>query len=219
MSSPASGRPLSFDELYALLAPDELGPFHNAVASRDTVLGAPPSISEPGESRRATEPLRAPWAQLDFTELRHVAALEAGRVLSPSAGAEVDDVASQAMHEMLVYVDGHTVENPGGLVRIIARRLAFKARDRWERDRRNEPIDGVFDRPRPFSTLDTIAERLDVDALLATLTADELRLVELKMAGFADLDIAVALDVAPQTVRNRLVGLRRELRARWEQTG
>ncbi|MEI7836377.1 MAG: sigma factor-like helix-turn-helix DNA-binding protein, partial [Planctomycetota bacterium] len=61
---------------------------------------------------------------------------------------------------------------------------------------------------------DWVAPRVDMEAFLTNCTARERRVVELKLAGYQQTEIAAELGVSPAAVNQWLQGLRR----RWEAT-
>ena len=70
------------------------------------------------------------------------------------------------------------------------------------------------DRRSRWAVVDWVAPRVDMEAFLTNCTARERRVVELKIEGYAQTEIASELGVSPAAVNQWLQGLKR----RWEAT-
>lgn len=149
----------------------------------------------------------------DYAALWQVAAQQAARILTRSGGHEVEDVAQRAMKDFSVYASAHEVDNPGGLVRVIAHRRALKVRDAWERRRRKLDVDDPrLEIADPLDEAARVDLSLELGELLSVLSPTDLRIVELRLAGWPVAEIATELGRAPQTIRNRLVMINQQLR-------
>ena len=163
-----------------------------------------------------------------YDELDRVARQTALRRLTVSGGHEVDDVVAQAFEEYVVYAATHTVENPGALIRVIARRRAAKQRDQWEARRDHDWIDdseqdaaaipraghGInpADTTDPLSVIIAEADRDALAWAIGELDAVDQQITQLTYYEQLTSDqVGAALGLAAKTVRNRLVDIRRRL--------
>ena len=177
------------------------------------------------------------WTKEEFEELTAVGRRAAGKILTLSAGFEVDDVVAQSLEEFLKRDRTDEIPYPRALMRTIVRRRAIKVRDRWERDRERDwiedelPEDGagglarvaragravVADDRGAGDPLERLIAEGDREALwdaVAELTPEDRRIAELTYLGTGPRkapDVAGELGIAPGTVRNRLVAIRRQL--------
>ena len=176
--------------------------------------------------------------ELDYRELLEIARLEVLGTVSPSARNNIaDDIASQAVAELSAKVErGERIDNPGGLVRIIARRRAIDGMRAWKRRKDHEA--------RAPSTPDDdrreLEERIFYGDLIERLqtelspSAEYLRKRESEwiaelieqvfpdrtdrriahgalVEGMRPAELAEELEMAPKTVSNRLSRIRRAL--------
>ena len=165
----------------------------------------------------------------ELKELQSIAQREARKALTQSGGHEVDDVVQTSIAQYLDRAAKTEIQNPGALIRIIARRCAWKYRDKWEDKRRDQPLHKLGGADE-----DAGAERLDLtddleapeDALIArkeaelvTCAVDQLDPEDRELAILTYLsdpprtapEVAAHLNLAAGTVRNRLVRIRRLL--------
>ncbi len=170
--------------------------------------------------------------EIDLAELLRVARSSAIRHLSLSGGHEVDDVTQDAIIEYRRYAETHTIDNPAALVSLIAKRRAWKYRNRWERGRRNPPILAETPPPapgrgpvRPADEAELAVGQVDLIAVaggravaewaISQLTAQEGEIATLAYLSDPPLNgpqIAEQLGLSPGTVRNKLVKIRRQLK-------
>lgn len=165
----------------------------------------------------------------DVKELQEVARQEARIALTLSGGHEVDDVVQTSIAQYLERAGRTEIKNPGALVRIIARRSAWKYRDKWEAKRGDRPLHKLggagedADAKRPDLAADVEAPEDALitrkEAELVTYAVDQLDPEDREIASLTYLsdpprtapEIAERLHLAPGTVRNRLVRIRRLL--------
>jgi len=178
-------------------------------------------------------------SKADFDALKRIAFFEAQKVLSVSGFDEAEDVANEAMFEFIRYEESNDVRNPGGLVRIIARRLAFKMRDGWEERKDNQValaddsdddvergVDGgervrgvrrarpADPKPDPLDALIAQRELELVRCAVAQLNEQDRRIAELTYLDEPRLKapaVGALLELNEGTVRNHLVRIRKEL--------
>ncbi len=176
----------------------------------------------------------------EYAALCEVARSEAGKRLTWSGHHEIKDVVQQVMADYVTYAADHDVSNPGGLVRIMARRRVHKYRDAWERRRGwatvlvGEDEDETDDHGARAAAVDGLEpEAVDAgpeDAVVDAMVADSeresvayaLSLLKPEFREIAELTyladpqlkapaVAEQLGLSPGTVRNRLVEIRRVL--------
>jgi RNA polymerase sigma factor (sigma-70 family) len=174
----------------------------------------------------------------ETAKLFRIALEEAAKILTDSGNHEADDVANQAMFE-LANKDEREVVNPGGMIRIIARRRAWKMRARWDvrKDHEGAFADDDYDEAtvgvdggerargvRRFRPADPELDPLDalvaqhqrelVWCAVAQLDERDRRIATLTYLDHPRLKapaIAELLGLSEGTVRNALVRIRREL--------
>lgn len=165
----------------------------------------------------------------ELKALEKVAKAEARRHLSKSGGHEVDDVAQVAIIEYLARIAKTEVKNPGAMIRMIAKRCAWKYRTKWENKRHDFVLHhlGEADEVARADTADSSpAVPTPEDAVIAQKEAelveyaiDQLdpenreiaRLTFLNQPPLKGPEVAERLNLAAGTVRNRLVQIRRFL--------
>jgi RNA polymerase sigma factor (sigma-70 family) len=165
----------------------------------------------------------------DVKELQEVARQEARIALTLSGGHEVDDVVQTSIAQYLERAGRTEIKNPGALVRIIARRCAWKYRDKWEAKRGDRPLHklGGAGEDDGAGRVDLIADvEAPEDILisrkaaeLVTCAVDQLDPEDREIASLTYLndpprtapEVAEHLHLAAGTVRNRLVRIRRLL--------
>lgn len=183
------------------------------------------------------------WSKQEFADLEALGRRVAEKYLTPSAFVfEIDDVVAQSLEELLRAQARGEVENPHGLLSKIVHDRALKVRTRWERERErgwfeDEPPKGGAGGVVKFARAgrgvvaddhgagDPLAQLIaagDLDALWTAVNAlapDDRRIAELTYLGTGPRkapEVARELGLAPGTVRNRLVVIRRELAAALE---
>lgn len=149
--------------------------------------------------------------ELTDAELTALGKQAARQALTRSALPHCSDIAQDAMIDFdRKRRRGDHIENPAGLIRVIARRRAWRFRDRWELERDRPVADEDIaapapdDDPYPEVAIDWLMSHLDDrDREIALLTWGE---------GLKAPAVAQRVGLAPGTVRNRLVRIRRHLR-------
>lgn len=167
--------------------------------------------------------------ETEVEALRSIARDEARFRLTVSGGHEVEDVVQSAILEYLDYAAKNEVENPRGMICIIARRRAWKYRDKWEEKRANtvvDPIGGAEEDPRVrgieliAGAGDPVAALVEKrEAQLVAYAVNQLDPVDREIARLTYLskpplnapEVAERLSLAAGTVRNRLVRIRHHL--------
>jgi len=167
--------------------------------------------------------------EIDLETLRTIALEEARRRLTPSGDHEADDIAQSSVLEYLDYAAKNEVENPRGMICIIARRRAWKYRDKWEAKRANpvvDPIGGADEdaRSRGVELAANIGDPVTAlvekrEAQLVAYAVSQLDPVDREIAHLTYMsktplnapEVAERLSLAAGTVRNRLVRIRRYL--------
>lgn len=178
----------------------------------------------------------------DYAALYAVALEEASGVLTTSDWHEAEDIAQEAVVALDNYASRHEVHNPGGCIRVITRRLAIKARGRWQ-DHYGEPVLGVGKDPSggadppaggeerwrgmavvepeaaggdPWVEFDAAATLELIHVAIEQLPDTDRRIARLAYLNEPPLrapQIADQLGLASGTVRNHLVEIRRTLAA------
>lgn len=166
----------------------------------------------------------------ELKALEEIAKREARIHLSKSAGHEIEDVAQSSILQFLDRTAKTEVKNPGAMVRIIARRCAWKYRTKWEKKRHDYVLHDLGETdavaredmvgpgaefvPPPEDALIAKVESELVECAVDQLDPEDreiARLTYLNQPPLKAPEVAEHLSLAAGTVRNRLVRIRRLL--------
>jgi RNA polymerase sigma factor (sigma-70 family) len=160
--------------------------------------------------------------ETDLERLRIIARDYARKWLTQSGGHEVEDVAQCALMDFVKYSATNEIENPEGLICVMARRRARKYRDDWKANRGNRPLDVANGMGLALAAQgdDPVAALISQkDAELLKYAISQLRPVDREIARLtyecdpplSGPQVAERTGLTAATVRNRLVQIRRLL--------